>query len=64
MKRVLKCRGWLDSKRVLKLYLVQAAKGLNDTATLQYAVRCAISAEAAVGGDLGAASEARGLLAK
>jgi aminopeptidase N len=46
------------------LYLAQAAKGVNDEATLQYAVRGAISAEAAVGGDLGAASEARGLLSK
>jgi hypothetical protein len=46
------------------LYLAQAAKGLNDTATLKYAVDGAISAEAALGGDSGAASEARSLLAK
>lgn len=46
------------------LYLAQAAKGLNDIATLQYAVDGAISAEAALGGDIGAASEARSLLSK
>lgn len=46
------------------LYLAQAAKGLNDGATLTYAVNGAIAAEAALGGDSGAASEARGLLSK
>jgi aminopeptidase N len=46
------------------LYLAQAAKGLNDTATLKYAVDGAISAEAVIGGDTGAASEARSLLSK
>jgi aminopeptidase N len=46
------------------LYLAQAAKGLNDTATLQYAVEGAIAAESAIGGDTGAALEARSLLSK
>jgi aminopeptidase N len=46
------------------LYLAQAANGLKDTATLKYAVEGAISAETALGGDTGAASEARSLLAK
>jgi hypothetical protein len=46
------------------LYLAQAAKGLNDTATLKYAVDGAISAESALGGDTGVASEARSLLSK
>ena len=46
------------------LYLAQAAKELNDTATLKYAVAGAISAESAIGGETGAASEARSLLLK
>jgi aminopeptidase N len=46
------------------LYLAQAAKGLNDLATLQYAVEGAISAESALGGETGAALEARSLLSK
>lgn len=44
------------------LYLAQAAKELNDTATLKYAVAGAISAESAIGAETGAASEARSLL--
>jgi aminopeptidase N len=46
------------------LYLAQAAKGLNDAATLKYAVDGAISAESALGGEFGAAGEARSLLTK
>jgi aminopeptidase N len=46
------------------LSLAQAAKALNDDETLKYAVDGAIAAESAIGGDSGAASEARGLLSK
>lgn len=46
------------------LSLAKVAKQLNDEATLKYAVSGAISAEAALGGDTGAASEARSLLPK
>ena len=46
------------------LSLAKVAKELNDEATLKYAVSGAISAEAALGGDTGVASEARSLLSK
>jgi tetratricopeptide (TPR) repeat protein len=46
------------------LSLAKVAKELNDEATLRYAVSGAISAEAALGGGTGAASEARSLLSK
>lgn len=46
------------------LYLAQAAKGLNDEALLKYAVSGAVAAELALGGDTGAATEARSLLPK
>lgn len=46
------------------LSLAKAAKELNDEATLKSAVSGAIAAEAALGGDTGAASEARSLLSK
>ncbi len=46
------------------LSLAKVAKELNDEATLKYAVSGAIAAEAALGGDTGAASEARSLLSK
>jgi aminopeptidase N len=45
------------------LYLAQAAKGLNDEATLTFAVNSAIAAEAAIGGG-DVTDEARRLLAK
>ena len=46
------------------LYLAKVAKQLNDEATLKYAVSGAISPEAGLGGDAGAASEALSLLSK
>jgi tetratricopeptide (TPR) repeat protein len=46
------------------LSLAKVAKELNDEETLKRAVSGAIAAEAALGGDTGAASEARSLLSK
>ena len=53
-----------ESLPTVYLSLAKVAKELNDEATLKYAVSGAIAAEAALGGDTGAASEARSLLSK